>query len=190
MRSRTSSARDAFRFLLHSTHTSTSLHSGHATKLYVGCHPEEGPSRNIWLRGATEGPPTDWTGHNTKIYGGCLPFLILCAQERAVRGTHLGLMLNPHLYQSAPMPRYQTVRGCHPKKDLVETFGEGWATEEPPPDWTGHNTKLYGGCHPEEGSKKVESRSFLMMWGMAAWLLLTCCVCIPVTDLILPGLVA
>jgi len=57
MRSITSSARDAFRSLLHSFRTSTSLHGGRATKLY----------------------------------GGGLPsFLILCAQERAVRGTHLG----------------------------------------------------------------------------------------------------
>jgi len=77
--SRTSSARDAFRSLLHSTHTSTSLNGGHATKLY-GC---------------------------------VLPtFLILCAQERAVCGTHLGLLHSTaHLYHSARRPRYQTVRG-------------------------------------------------------------------------------
>ena len=35
-------------------------------------------------------------------------------QERAVRGKHLVfLALNLHLYQSAPRPRYQTLRGPH-----------------------------------------------------------------------------
>jgi len=85
MRSRTGSARDAFRSLLNSRHTSTSLREGCASKLY----------------------------------GDGLPyFLILYAQERAVRGRHL-------------------VPSCTQPRTSTSLHG-------------GHDTKLYGGCHPDE----------------------------------------
>ena len=69
-----------------------------------------------------------------------------------MRGTHLGpSSLNPILYQSAPRPRYQTVRGPATLMNLVETFGEVGATEKHLPDCTGPATlKL----DPENTSRK------------------------------------
>jgi len=51
-------------------------------------------------------------GHATKLCGGGLPsFLILCAQERAVRGTHLGLpCTQPTPLKVSRRPRYHTGR--------------------------------------------------------------------------------
>ena len=46
--------------------------------------------------------------------------------------------------------------------------------EEPPPDWTGAQYQTVPGRQPEEGSiKQVESRSFLIIWVILLWLLLT-----------------
>ena len=50
LRSRTSSVRYEFRLLLHSSRTPTSLHSGHANKLYGGYHPDEEPCRTFCER--------------------------------------------------------------------------------------------------------------------------------------------
>ena len=47
-------------------------------------------------------------------------FLILCAQEPAVGGTHLcPTCTHPHLYQSARWLRYEIVRGCSLPLNLI-----------------------------------------------------------------------
>ena len=99
MRSRTSSARDAFSSLLHSTRSYTSPHRGHATKLrwwpsFFNIMRSITSSARDAFRSLLHSFRTSTSLHGgraTKLYGGGLPsFLILCAQERAVRGTHLG----------------------------------------------------------------------------------------------------
>ena len=46
-------------------------------------------------------------------------------------------------------------------KNLVETFGVGWATEEPPTDWTGaHYLTVRPATLKKAAKNQFESRSF------------------------------
>ena len=110
VRSRTSSARDTFRSLLHSTHTSTSLHGGHVTK----------------------------------------PILFNnMAQERAVRGTQLGLPCT----QPAPLPVCTEATlpnptgGCYPDEGPSRNIWHRGRWRNLHQTGRGHNTKLYRGAN-------------------------------------------
>jgi len=76
--SRTSSARDAIRSLLHSTHTSTSLYGGHATRLLGGAHTYIVYCLIILCskrNSALDSFRTLWhsTHTSTSLHGGCHP---------------------------------------------------------------------------------------------------------------------
>jgi len=129
---RTSSARDAFRSLLHSTHTST---RGHDTRLYgatlsyliISLKNEQCAGR-IYVFLALK-PILHQSARRPRLWNctalAFLPLLIFRAKERALRGTHLGLSCTElailSVYTEATLPNCK-------EAILFNNMGYGYCT--------------------------------------------------------------
>ena len=114
--------------------------------------------RNVLLH-STRTPTSLYKDHATKLYGGH-PLL------SSARDAFRSLLHSTRSYSS--------LHGIHSDEEPCRKFGVGWATEEPTPDWTGAHYLTYGPATLKKAAKNLfESRSFLIIWDIRAWLLLT-----------------